>query len=62
MSNAALDHFFEDTDLSSETEHLNGAAIVDAQGREIPITESMIRDALELLESEGSLMPQPPSR
>lgn len=31
--------------------HLNGAAIIDKNNREIPITETMIRDALERLDS-----------
>ena len=31
--------------------HLNGAAIIDKNNREIPITETMIKDALERLDS-----------
>lgn len=31
--------------------HLNGAAIIDKNNREIPITETMIRDTLERLDN-----------
>ncbi len=31
--------------------HLNGAALIDADGREIPITEQMICAALQALEA-----------
>ena len=31
--------------------HLNGAALIDADGREIPITEQMISAALQALET-----------
>jgi hypothetical protein len=39
------------TDLYDTT--FNGAAIVDAEGREIPITEAMIQHALRVLEQES---------
>lgn len=35
---------------SNQTNHLQGAALIDAAGREIPITEEMIRRACEDLE------------
>lgn len=31
--------------------HFNGAAIIDKNNREIPITEKMIRDTLERLDN-----------
>lgn len=44
-------------------QHLNGAAIIDAEGREIPITENMICAALQALEAgEVDKQPRSPSR
>lgn len=36
---------------SAQQHTFNGAALIDAQGREIPITEQMIQQACEHLES-----------
>jgi hypothetical protein len=41
----------ENNKLLSHLTHLNGAAIIDKNNREIPITETMIKDALERLDS-----------
>lgn len=35
---------------SNQSHHLQGAALIDAAGREIPITEEMIRRACEDLD------------
>ena len=35
---------------SNSNEHLQGAALIDASGREVPITEEMIRRACEDLD------------
>ncbi len=43
---------------TSETD-LNGAAIIDENGAEVPITEDMIKTVLEQLETGDS---QPPKR
>jgi hypothetical protein len=37
--------------VNSDLSHLNGAALIDAQGMEVPITEEMIRQALESMEA-----------
>lgn len=34
--------------------HLHGAALIDEQGREIPITEAMINNALKSLQFSGN--------
>ena len=40
---------------------MNGAAIVLSDGREVPITDTMVRDSLESL-AESSHNPQTPGR
>lgn len=36
--------------VNQDIAHLNGAALVDAQGVEIPITEEMIQQALKTMD------------
>ncbi len=49
---------------SNQNNHLQGAALIDAAGREIPITEEMIRRACETLEQRWQYpaKPQRPAR
>lgn len=41
----------ENIESTEQPSYLNGAAIIDKDNREIPITEAMIIDALKRLES-----------
>ena len=47
---------------ASSNPHLNGAALIDADGREVPITEEMICAALEALSQEAIYRPQAHAR
>lgn len=40
--------------MDNSNDHLNGACIIDAQGHEIPITEAMIKEALEKIDESWS--------
>lgn len=46
----------------SEQHAFNGAALIDAQGREIPITEQMVQQACERLETIWTYPTQAPTR
>ncbi len=41
-----------DSDLSASTRNFHGAALIDAEGNEIPITEAMIQQACQVLEND----------
>jgi len=46
----------------SQQNAFNGAALIDAQGREIPITEQMVQQACERLETIWTYPTQAPKR
>lgn len=50
MNPATARQAMETTEALKDCRHLNGAAIIDAQGHETPITEEMIRKALESID------------
>jgi len=43
---------------ASNNPHLNGAALIEADGREVPITEEMICAALDALNQDMFYRPQ----
>lgn len=47
---------------ASRNHHLNGAALIDADGREVPITEEMICAALDTSNYDAFYRPQAAKR
>ncbi len=54
MKTVSVRRTVEEHTMDNSNDHLNGACIIDAQGHEIPITEAMIKEALEKIDESWS--------
>ncbi len=58
MRDSSTVHSGSSYSSASSNPHLNGAALIDASGREVPITEEMICAALDALNQDAFYRPQ----